>query len=88
MDDVVTVSRNAAASSFGWEDQVCGLQEGDQLTMRDLLYGLLLWSGNDNAVAIAEHVGGDVDTFMEMVNDQAAELMATGTHFCYAQRSP
>ena len=81
MDDVVTVSRNAAASSFGWEDQVCGLQEGDQLTMRDLLYGLLLWSGNDNAVAIAEHVGGDVDTFMEMVNDQAAELMATGTHF-------
>ena len=81
MDDVVTVSRAAAASSFGWEDQVCGLQEGDQLTMRDLLYGLLLWSGNDNAVAIAEHVGGDVDTFMEMVNDQAAELMATGTHF-------
>ena len=74
--------RNAAdVKCFGWEDQVCGLQEGDQLTMRDLLYGLLLWSGNDNAVAIAEHVGGDVDTFMEMVNDQAAELMATGTHF-------
>ena len=64
------------------------LQEGDQLTMRDLLYGLLLWSGNDNAVAIAEHVGGDVDTFMEMVNDQAAEFDGYRDAFCYAQRSP
>lgn len=81
MDAVVTVSKDAAASSFDWDAQVCGLQEGDQLTMGDLLYGLLLWSGNDNAVAIAEYVGGDVDTFMEMVNDQAADLMATGTHF-------
>lgn len=81
MDEMVTVSKDAAASSFDWDAQVCGLQEGDQLTMGDLLYGLLLWSGNDNAVAIAEYVGGDVDTFMEMVNDQAADLMATGTHF-------
>lgn len=81
MDEMVTVSREAAASSFAWDAQVCGLQEGDQLTVGDLLYGLLLWSGNDNAVAIAEHVGGDVESFMEMVNAQAAELMATGTHF-------
>ena len=80
-EDIVTVSSNAAASSFGIEDQVCGLQEGDQLTMESLLYGLLLYSGNDNAIAIAEYIGGSVEGFAELLNEQAAELMATNTHF-------
>lgn len=81
-DDMVTVSKNGAASSFAWDAQVCGLKEGDTLSMEALLNGLLLYSGNDNAVAIAEYVGGGtVETFMEMMNAKAQELMATGTHF-------
>ena len=81
LDEVVTVSENAAASSFSYDAQVCGLRRGDSLTMESLLYGLLLYSGNDTAVAIAEYVGGSVEGFMEMVNAAAQDLMATNTHF-------
>lgn len=81
LDDVVTVSENAAASSFAADEQICGLIAGDQLTLRDLLYGLILYSGNDNAVAIAEHIAGNMESFAELMNAQAAELMATNTHF-------
>ena len=44
-------------------------------------YGLLLHSGNDNATAIAEYVGGSMDGFAKMMNKEAKKLMATGTHF-------
>lgn len=81
MEDIVTVSRNAAAGSFSIDAQVCGLQEGDQITMEALLYGLLLHSGNDNAVAIAEHVGGSIEGFADLMNAKAKELLATNTHF-------
>lgn len=81
MEDVVTVSSSAAAASFDVEAQVCGLKQGDQLTMESLLNGLLLHSGNDNAVAIAEYIGGSEEGFAEMMNAQAKELMATNTHF-------
>ena len=54
LDDMVTVSERA--TDFAEDEQVCGLQAGDQLSLRDLLNGLLLYSGNDCAVAIAEHV--------------------------------
>lgn len=81
LDDMVTVSENAAASSFAADEQTCGLIAGDQLTLRDLLYGLILYSGNDNAVAIAEHVAGNMESFAELMNEQAKELMATNTHF-------
>lgn len=81
LSDVVTVSKNADSSSFAADEQTCGIKAGDELTMEALLNGLLLYSGNDNAVAIAEYVGGSVDEFAEMMNDQAQELMATNTHF-------
>lgn len=81
LDDVVTVSQSAAAGSFAIDAQVCGLQAGDTLTMEALLYGLLLHSGNDNAVAIAEYVSGSAESFADMMNAQAASLMATNTHF-------
>ncbi len=81
LDDIVTVGSAGAASSFSWDASVAGLQTGDQLTMRDLLYGLMLPSGNDSAVAIAEYVAGTEEEFMEMVNEEAQSLMATGTHF-------
>jgi len=81
LDDMVTVSENASASSFAADEQICGLKTGDQLTLRDLLYGLILYSGNDNAVAIAEHIAGNMEAFADMMNEQAAALMATNSHF-------
>lgn len=81
MDDIVTISKDAAASSFDIDAQVCGLEEGDQLSMEALLNGLLLHSGNDNAVAIAEYVGGSIEGFADLMNEQAKSLQATNTHF-------
>lgn len=79
LDDVVTVSENAAVRN--WDESVCNLQTGDTLTMYDLLCGMLLHSGNDCAVAIAEHVSGSEEAFVELMNEEAAALGATGTHF-------
>lgn len=81
LDDVVTVGPNGAAASFAADASVCGLREGDQLTMRTLLYGLLLVSGNDSAVVIAEHIAGSVESFVAMMNEQAKELHAVNTNF-------
>lgn len=81
LDDTVTVSENADAGTFSSDEQICGIHSGDQLTLRDLLYGLMLYSGNDNAVAIAEHVAGSVEDFVELMNQEAESLMATQTHF-------
>ncbi len=77
MDDVVTVGRNA----YGVPGTSIYLSEGEKITLRDLLYGLLLASGNDAAVAIAEHIGGDVDTFCRMMTERAAELGCKQTVF-------
>ena len=57
------------------------IKVGEELTLRDLLYGLMLRSGNDAALAIAKYVGGDVDTFVKMMNDKAKELKMTNTTF-------
>ena len=68
-------------NSFAADEATCGIKAGDKITLSDLLYGLLLHSGNDNATAIAEYVGGSMDGFAEMMIKEAAKLMATGTHF-------
>ncbi len=81
LSDIVTVGADADAGSFAPDEQTCGLKEGDKLTLKDLLYGLLLYSGNDNAVAIADYVGGSMEGFAEMMNEEAASLMATESHF-------
>lgn len=81
LEDMATVSANASSASFAADESVCGILEGDQLTLKDLVYGLILQSGNDNAVAIAEHVAGSEEAFVEMMNAQAMELMATNSHF-------
>jgi len=77
LDDMVTVSDNAA----GQEPTVIGLYAGEQISIRDLLYGLMLVSGNDAAVALAEEVGGSVEGFADMMNAKAAELGMDNTHF-------
>ena len=79
LSDIVTVSENA--TQFESSAQVCGLQAGDQLTLEALLNGLLLYSGNDNAVAIAEHISGSVAEFATLMNKEASKIGATNTHF-------
>ncbi len=76
-DDVVTVS--AAASSQ--EGSSAYIETGMRLSMRDLLYGLMLNSGNDAAYAIAEHISGNVEDFAELMNEKAEELGLYDTHF-------
>ena len=57
------------------------LKEGEVLTLQELLYGLMLSSGNDAAVALAIYCGGTVEGFAELMNDKARILGLTGTHF-------
>ena len=79
LDDVVKVSANAANQAS--DSSVCGLKEGDQISMRDLLYGLMMRSGNDAAIAIAEHISGSSEEFAVLMNAKAQSLGATNSHF-------
>ena len=54
---------------------------GDRMLLEDLIYGLLLRSGNDSAWAIARHIGGDVDSFVAMMNEKAAEIGMVNSMF-------
>ena len=56
------------------------LQKGEKISMRNLLYGLMLSSGNDAAVAIAEAVSGDEAAFVELMNKKVGEIGAADTH--------
>ncbi len=78
MSDMVTVP----AAAFNVEGSAIGLQEGERIFLGDLVYALLLNSGNDAAVAIACHLGGSVDDFAGQMNEKAAGLGALNTHFC------
>lgn len=73
----VTCSRNA----FGVPGTSIYLSQGETLTLEQMLYGLMLASGNDAAVAIAEHIGGSVEEFCRMMTARAAELGCTSTVF-------
>ncbi|MCR5467382.1 MAG: serine hydrolase, partial [Lachnospiraceae bacterium] len=75
----ITVSENAVNQAS--DSSVCGLNAGDVMTLEQLLYGMMLKSGNDAAVAIAEGISGDIDSFAELMNQTAAEIGATHTHF-------
>lgn len=77
LDKHVTVT----ADAVGIEGSSLYLKEGDRYTMRDLLYGLMLQSANDAAVAIAVECAGSIEEFARMMNDKASELGLTNTHF-------
>jgi serine-type D-Ala-D-Ala carboxypeptidase (penicillin-binding protein 5/6) len=77
LTDVVIVGKNPPLM----EPSKIYIAEGEILTVKDLLYGLLLQSGNDAAVALAEHIGGSVSNFAEMMNKRAKELGCTNTNF-------
>ena len=67
--------------AVGIEGSSMYLQEGEVLTLQELLYGLMLQSGNDAAVALAIYCGGTVEGFAELMNDKARNLGLRGTHF-------
>lgn len=68
-------------AAVGIEGSSMYLQEGEILTVQELLYGLMLQSGNDAAVALAIYCGGTVEGFTELMNDKAARLGLKHTHF-------
>lgn len=77
LNDTVVVGPNASGvgGSSIW------LSAGEKISLSDMLYGLMLASGNDAAVAIAEHVAGSVDKFVAMMNQKAKEIGAYNTNF-------
>lgn len=77
LSQTVEVSKRAANTG----GSRLGLKTGDKITLNDLLYGLMLCSGNDAAVQIAETVGGSVEGFAEMMNNKAKALGLTNTSF-------
>ena len=77
LDDLVTVSAEASVT----EGSAVWLKEGEQLTLEDLLYALMLNSANDAAVAIAQHLAGSVEEFNKIMNKKAREWGAKNSHF-------
>ena len=67
--------------AVGIEGSSIYLKAGEVLSVNDLLYGMLLQSGNDAAVALAIHCGGSIERFVEKMNEKAAELGLSSTHF-------
>ena len=77
LSETIEVSQKAA----GTGGSRLGLKTGDKITIKDLLYGLMLCSGNDAAVALAEYAGGDISGFAELMNNKAKELGLANTHY-------
>ena len=80
LDKVTKVSDNAV-NGIDPSSSHIALEVGEKVTIRQLLYGLLLCSGNDCAVALAEEVAGSVKEFAKMMNDTAQRIGATNSHF-------
>lgn len=77
LNDEVSISSKAAHTS----GSTLGITSNTKMRMEDLLYGLMLRSGNDCAVAIAEHIGGSTDGFSTIMNNKAKELGLTSSNF-------
>jgi len=78
-EDLITCSENV--TDIDYDATRIGLKAGDQLTMNQALHALLIDSANDVAIAIAEHVAGDVPSFVDLMNEEALAIGATNTHF-------
>lgn len=77
LTDIIT----AGPDCKGVEGSVLELKEGEELTVQDLLYGLMLKSTNDAAIALAEGCAGSIEAFADLMNQKAADLGAVNTHF-------
>ena len=87
MEEVVTFS-DSAIDNTEWGSSRIGIMKGEQLTVEQCLYGLLLGSANEVAYALAEHVAGDLDSFVAMMNERAAAIGCNNTHFVNASGLP
>ena len=77
LNDTVTISRTASKIN----GSKLGLKAGTTIKLEDLLYGLMLRSGNDAAIAIAEHISGSLENFLILMNEKAKELNLNNSHF-------
>lgn len=77
LNEIVTINKDAAMT-YGSR---LGLKQNDRLSVNDLLYGLMLRSGNDAAVALALHVSDSIEEFAKLMNEKAEELKLVHTHF-------
>ena len=81
MDEMVEYS-SKAVNSINWrEDSNIGIKAGESITMEQSLYGLMVGSGNECGNAIAEHISGSMEAFVDKMNQRAAELGCTESHF-------
>lgn len=80
MNDLVTVTESSLAD-FDPNGSSAGLKIGEQLTLRELLYCIMVESANDACDVVAEYIAGDIDTYVQMMNDQAKALGMTSTHY-------
>ena len=83
LDDEFMVGQEIEGTAIKFTDlsSLMGLKIGEMVTMRDLVYGLMLVSGNDAGEAIAKRIGGSVDGFVTLMNQKAQALGMTNTHF-------
>ena len=81
LDDVVEAPADMFPALWEQNASMAGLQPGESATVEDMLYGLMLPSGADCAIALARYVAGDVEAFVELMNRTAAALGMSGTHF-------
>ena len=89
LDDPVFISEHAWRSGgAGTDGSTSFLAVNSQVPLKDLLYGMIIQSGNDAAIALAEHVAGSEATFAELMNQYAARLGMTGTHYVNASGLP
>ena len=87
MNDIVTFSYDSVHNIEASSSRI-GIDEGEELTVEQCLYGLLLGSGNEVAYALAEHVAGSMEDFVAMMNERATELGCHNTHFVNANGLP
>ncbi len=78
LDDKITVDDDTPYEIYGSH---IALEPGEVLTLKDLLYALILPSANDAASVIAKHYSGDIESFVKLMNEKAKEIGATNTHF-------
>ena len=80
MNEIVTFSHDAIFNVELASSRI-GIDVGEELTMEQALYGIMLASGNEVSYGVAEHIAGDIPSFSEMMNEKAKSLGATGSNF-------
>ena len=80
LDETISVNQSAIDANQS-DGSNMGLKAGESFTLEELLYGILINSANEACNAVAEHIAGSIDDYVVMMNERAAELGCTGTHF-------